>query len=104
MWISARLAAIAGLCAAAIAHPVAAADQPDFNRPQSVYSSMENIADKCLESGNSTCALVCEQMQKTLLDLYSSITGRYQLSASASLPQISFQMQQIWGNCRQQLR
>lgn len=104
MRISARLAAVAGLCAAAIAHPVAAADQPDFNRPLSVYSSMEEIADECLENGNSSCALVCEKMQETLLDLYTSMTGRQQLSASANLPQISFQMKQIWGNCRQQLR
>lgn len=104
MGMSAKLAVVAGFCVAAITHPVAAADQPDFNRPQSVYSSMEDIADGCLENGNNTCALVCEKMQETLLDLYSSMTGRQQLSASASLPQLSFQMQQLWGNCRQQSR
>ena len=104
MGMSAKLAVVAGLCAATITHPVAAAEQPDFNSPHAVYSSMEDIADECLENGNNTCALVCEKMQETLLDLYSSMTGRHQLSASANLPQLSFQMQQLWGNCRQQSR
>lgn len=104
MGMSAKLAVVAGLYAATITNPVAVAEQPDFNSPHAVYSSMEDIADECLENGNNTCALVCEKMQETLLDLYSSMTGRHQLSASANLPQLSFQMQQLWGNCRQQSR
>lgn len=104
MWKPTKLAAVAGICAAAIAHPVVAANQPEFSQPYAVYASMEEISGECLENGNSTCSLVCEKMQKTLLDLYSSVTGRQQLSPSAKLPQLSFQMQQLWGNCRQQVR
>ncbi len=79
--------------------PTAPAQVIDFASPSQVFIGIEGIRQECLSQSNNRCALICQQYQKTIMQINEALTGSYDIDPATREQQYISTFHQYYDAC-----